>query len=1173
MNCSINIVSLFLTIGKEYLKTIAKRIKKEKDFKSFFLNANNEFVFNELNSDYFDETMQQIFSTDNLKKIASECAKINGFDMKDKIIGEIQSIFKEMEIETSDYRFFQKAFFSRFEEFLKTKYPELYEQHLLSKMENDIIVNFDIVIKSLSELKEAIIENKSKLYSSIIEYEMKLFDSTKRNISLDFFESDDLNFKSEFQKLLLSQVVTIKIRCFDMEESLYSVLYEIKKSNIDKKVRIVDSIDSWKELAAKSIDNTCIYIAYFDSEVIDVIPNCINIFFYDDDVIDEKYIILRNKKGSTIVSSLKNIGYSEEEALRLVDDTNGVFCCLKNELFYGKYTYPYSEEINKNVSVLKGIIIGSWVDNSRDIDLFGKDYKLLKKSVNIYYSKKRNPLFVLKKKYGNIIYKITDRKKALFQFRNQLSDYLDIFLEDIINIINYDYTNELKSSFLKNLLIIKNENMNYEEELISKIDNVIMKVFNVCSIRCIGEQSFLLAELNPRGYIDLFKNRKEEILIQLKTAHGMNLIYPLRTFLAISDYANECLLILLDLYNEDMLELNKNSIDQIIKASFLTWINVSSIKNDDKVDILRNVIEKKEYAKEIINNALNQNSVLSSYHRLYFLKTDEMKSVTYTEYSFLFKEYLEIFIDYITTYEDVNYILEMLEKATDNIFKNENSRLVSKINSFVDDEKEKIYYKITKIISQHRFHKKASWARNENYLSLYIALREKIIFDNPLYKYKYVFRRDDRIPLLNPSPFEKGNYYSENQEKTQILVNNTIESIKEEGFSLFDLLILFRDERCSIGTYIFNVQDGGDFNEKTFILLLKSKKEEVIKDYVYCFANTNYEAFLCTLKLAKEEQSNDQLIADIWRLRTISDIDNNLDKESIEVKKCFWKGPVFTNEHKNLNVFNWLTENILKYGSYSEYISLLCSYEDISEELLYDRILKITEFEDLSVEYLLVDILKKISSYVKADESRFAKIAEIEYELLDYLDFEGLDILKDYCNYNPKYYLEFINQYYKHDHYDGNIKIKNNLYGLFLKVHFCPGMKNGTIDETLFYKWITEFKKGLDKQDQNSMFSFACGKILGNSPHGSDNCYPHEVIRKYIENNYTKDFEDGYITTLFNNRGVYNVDGGDSTFLLSQSLKENANKIRELYPYTAKMYDKISQQYNVQSEDERNENE
>ena len=86
MNCSINIVSLFLTIGKEYLKTIAKRIKKEKDFKSFFLNANNEFVFNELNSDYFDETMQQIFSTDNLKKIASECAKINGFDMKDKII-------------------------------------------------------------------------------------------------------------------------------------------------------------------------------------------------------------------------------------------------------------------------------------------------------------------------------------------------------------------------------------------------------------------------------------------------------------------------------------------------------------------------------------------------------------------------------------------------------------------------------------------------------------------------------------------------------------------------------------------------------------------------------------------------------------------------------------------------------------------------------------------------------------------------------------------------------------------------------------------------------------------------------------------------------------------------------------------------------------------------------
>lgn len=337
------------------------------------------------------------------------------------------------------------------------------------------------------------------------------------------------------------------------------------------------------------------------------------------------------------------------------------------------------------------------------------------------------------------------------------------------------------------------------------------------------------------------------------------------------------------------------------------------------------------------------------------------------------------------------------------------------------------------------------------------------------------------------------------------------------------------------------------------------------------FANNDYSIFLKIIKKVKEKEFNCEFISDLWTLVDFKEINEDIENELEEVKNSFWKKKRFYYDLDE-NLFEWVRNNYIKYDAFSNYLELLYHTQWLTQEDLYKCILDLPKFKETRNDnYYLHKLFGKIYNYVKGDSIKFIKMAEIEFSFNNSSISESYIFVEEYCSIYPKYYLEYFDQFYIHEGEYERKEFNHKLYSFFLNTYFCPGKKNGTIDENIFNKWIIDFKKGMKEQKQEKLIDYGLGKVFGNSPQGLDGFYPHEIIRKYIEDNYSNDLQESYIITLFNNRGVYTVNGGDSTMALVESLEKNACMIREDSPKTAKIYDQIASEYKNQATRERNE--
>lgn len=80
---------------------------------------------------------------------------------------------------------------------------------------------------------------------------------------------------------------------------------------------------------------------------------------------------------------------------------------------------------------------------------------------------------------------------------------------------------------------------------------------------------------------------------------------------------------------------------------------------------------------------------------------------------------------------------------------------------------------------------------------------------------------------------------------------------------------------------------------------------------------------------------------------------------------------------------------------------------------------------------------------------------------------------------------------------------------------------------------------------------------------------PCEAVRELIEEIYDEKLKSAYVIAEENKRGVYTPDAGKTELEMSRAYKENADKLRIIYPKTAMIYDALSDSYKLQADSER----
>ena len=95
------------------------------------------------------------------------------------------------------------------------------------------------------------------------------------------------------------------------------------------------------------------------------------------------------------------------------------------------------------------------------------------------------------------------------------------------------------------------------------------------------------------------------------------------------------------------------------------------------------------------------------------------------------------------------------------------------------------------------------------------------------------------------------------------------------------------------------------------------------------------------------------------------------------------------------------------------------------------------------------------------------------------------------------------------------------------------------------------------------------GRILSFAPVGKDGIWPAECVRQVFETSTSETLDSHFIIGKHNQRGVHNVTGGRDEDELANWYASTADKLQLLYPKTAAVIRRLSEDYRAEAKHER----
>lgn len=217
------------------------------------------------------------------------------------------------------------------------------------------------------------------------------------------------------------------------------------------------------------------------------------------------------------------------------------------------------------------------------------------------------------------------------------------------------------------------------------------------------------------------------------------------------------------------------------------------------------------------------------------------------------------------------------------------------------------------------------------------------------------------------------------------------------------------------------------------------------------------------------------------------------------------------------------------------------------------------------------ELLEAIEKTGEISESRLASLEFALLPILGHRGERGPKTLHKELSRNPDFFIEVFCLVYRAEgeekqdlSEDKRIKAQlahELLYGWKL----IPGLEdNGSINSTALNDWVQKVRELAIQNKRLIVVDLTIGQVFSCSPKESDGTWPAAPIRELIENINSDELNRGFITGVNNSRGVTSrglLDGGAQERDLAEQYKRYAAAIRDLWPRTASVLDKIAEGY------------
>lgn len=1080
----------------------------------------------------------------------------------------------------------------------------------------------------LSEIMEEYIPN----VISVDKYWEEYCNSTVPELNEEFFLTGRSSKIEEFNKYLdmnnrgsivLSSESVLESTLFAL--SVARSLPKTERQRTISKMIVVTKIEAWGDAVLK-YGRGIIFIPVFcfnentdfPADISAILP----VSRYDDlshisSNIQKIELVDRTK--AQFDEALKALGYDIVQTEKITSKTKRKFMSFYRyiTIIPTRKSPKWTNNDNRD-RLLPVMLVGAWDENyegDKEVieKLSGVKYDEYKRELNKFIQTEDAPLIAVLNKFQAV--SITDLWDFLFELLTE--DDVNRFKECVIEVLStvdekFDLPEEhwpmssligVKNKFSKRLyrsiavsLVILSEkdgeenhcNILSTENYVYEIINYVLNTVNTWQRwNTISINLPLLAEASPRAFIEkmekevdqddspiwfLFKPVKDIIM---GSSYYTYILWALEALVWYKLYAVKAIAILAKI-GDKKFEYNINTLYEI----FCLWNPQNCFSNRENIKLIEKIYDMYPYVGwELINKLLSiRNSLSSPIYRPKWRSYEEQDKVTYIELQESVMALLKLSIEKASNSKDEWLTIFRHIDLYHELFKELYQKCIDCCGSMPEDDVLVICDVLRGKIHNFRCFRKSSWEVPADYVNDIEKLLLEITPDS-IKRYIYLFKWNPNI--LNPVPYDETSdiRYDENR---QLIYKTRKEAvyliIKEYGLdSLIEFCRYVEDTRDLANILSEEVlKSKYDFN---IILRIKMINYSLYVSILWSLLSIHGIDTLIEIlnsnNILSNEEKGDILCHTPSNFGTWQKI-NLFNKEII----CYyWHHTREFPRDEDYEILTYYINKMLEYRRPFSAIKNLYLMKYNDSEIIIQVLEKCIELQEeketdgtnilsLSKEDFM-SLFKRIYKNKNVDETI---VARLELVFLAYFSYDDPpECLPRYFEKNPEDYVLSIFELVKlKDSLDEkDTLIRKKLYEMLICIKRVPGCNADIVSEHVFNNWIYTAKNTANKIGCIEQFESFFGKLLSYAPSGDDGIFPHEIIRGFFEKNTSDNVVRGFLSGIYNQRGVHAVTGGEAELEIAQKYYDDADKIRIEFPNTADILYQIGKQYSEESRYER----
>lgn len=467
-----------------------------------------------------------------------------------------------------------------------------------------------------------------------------------------------------------------------------------------------------------------------------------------------------------------------------------------------------------------------------------------------------------------------------------------------------------------------------------------------------------------------------------------------------------------------------------------------------------------------------------------------------------------------------------------------------------------IWERLDSLLRQHRKFSGAEWAMSDEAIKNIEVVADALAPESPEFKYHHLFSYRE-YDLFD----DKGDYAEQRKELNKIR-QYAVQTILDAGD--VSTVLAFAQSVTTpyeVGFALGTIET--ENIEKAILpsmLCTKNKIEkQVVSGFVWGrFSKLNWtwvdnvlgrnwnptqkSAFLVLLPFEE----------DVW-LR----VNDHLGEEN---ERIYWQNAAAYLYEPNQDL-SLATEKLIEHGRPNA--AVFCVFRTVKIEGKFNEdlatralraVLETPETNDRLDQYWTVEVIKRLQDSTATDSDA---LFNIEWNFLPWLGrfSSGSPVtLEKRLASEAAFFAEVVALVFRPKNEDKNNiepteqskNLAQNAYRLLTEWKTCPGqLADGTFDADVFTKWFEEAIMITKKTGHSKVAKIQIGHILTHAPPNPDGFWVHNAVASVLNARDAGEIRSGFITEIFNQRGVHTFTAGKEELKLAQINREKAEALEE----------------------------